>query len=344
MDDEDAHVAKSERAVQDTVVERPTLAVGEDDDETLCDAGLEVVVRREASRCELKSSCERSRSEGRRTLDPDRVAQRRDEDLAVERREHVRQHPVGQRSDPTGISGMLSRSCCASCFARWRRVGVRELSRADIEREMSRSVYTSASERPTRVFEPEITGCAAASASKSATAAIAIGTPSLVVSGGGVSVSFRETRLARSSRSAYAPSGITTASATSAPSGERKDMPTLVAAAGLRERSAARASEPLRRAASGARRQPLEQPERELEVELRVLVLRVGGERASERSRRVEQEAKSLSLVVRRREAEAHDAEKVRRLCPPARIVRLADVARERDERARYGSRRSWSA
>src|SRR5262249_35951231 len=89
----------------------------------------------------------------------------------------------------------------------------------------------------------------------------------------------------------------------------------------------------MRRAAAGAGRLLLEQAERQLEVELRVLVRLVEGQRASELSRREEQEAQSLPGVVRRGEREAEDPQQVGSLRAPRLVLPLTDVRRERDGR-----------
>src|SRR5213596_3770031 len=140
-----------------------------------------------------------------------------------------------------------------------------------------------------------MTGCAAAMPSNPATTAIAPGMPSRVRSGGRSSPSRCETLRARSSRNAYAASGATTAKATNAPSGDRNDISApasdaalvgaLVPAAGLRQRCAA----------AGVRRRLAQEPERELEIELRVLVRLVHRERAAERARREQQEPQPLA-------------------------------------------------
>src|SRR2546423_10470830 len=99
----------------------------------------------------------------------------------------------------------------------------------------------------------------------------------------------------------------------------------LVTAAGLRQRCAAAAPRAVRRTAAGRRRLLAEQPQRQLQVELRVLVVLVVRERAAERLRRKEQEAQPLSGIVTRGESKSDDPEQVRGLRLALRVVRCPD-------------------
>jgi hypothetical protein len=87
------------------------------------------------------------------------------------------------------------------------------------------------------------------------------------------------------------------------------------------------------RAAAGARRLLLEEAERELQVELGVLVRLVERERAAELARGEEQEAQALSRIVGRGQRQPEDAEEVRRLRAARLALPLADVRGEGDGR-----------
>src|SRR4051795_9456550 len=89
----------------------------------------------------------------------------------------------------------------------------------------------------------------------------------------------------------------------------------------------------MRCAAARARGLLLQQAERKLEVELRVLVRLVERQRAAELPRREQEEAQPLTRIVRRGEREPEDAQQIRRLRPTSLARPLADVLRERDRR-----------
>ena len=112
------HLVATERLPEDQLVERAAFAVAEHDQQPLRDLRPEVVVRGDARERGVVR-CEVFRSLRRRLLDPDRVPQRRDEHLRVERRKQMREDPVGQRRDPDRhVTDALAQTLCELLGAR----------------------------------------------------------------------------------------------------------------------------------------------------------------------------------------------------------------------------------
>src|SRR3989442_5871540 len=102
-----------------------------------------------------------------------------------------------------------------------------------------------------------------------------------------------------------------------------------VPATGLREGRAAGTAGTVRRTASGPRRLLTQEAKRQLQVELRVLVVGIDRERSAKRLGGEEEETKPLARIVRCGEREAHHSQEVRRLRASARLARRAREARE---------------
>src|SRR5687767_9326171 len=198
---------------------------------------------------------------------------------------------------PAGTSARARRKRSAIACARSRRVAPARSGAAAIERDVSSTNSTSASER-TSVDPPRsTTGWAAARPRRSGAATRAA---NVKRSGrGSPTPSARRTRLARRSLRRNATTGTTPSRATSPAAGVRNETePMSVAAAGASAAGELSSIARARRVASREVGEPRD-PQSELEVVLRLDVGRVDLDRVAERSDRCGEQVRQLGRVAR---------------------------------------------